>query len=51
VTGNYGAFKISCTIGDNVKAGNAKLVITTTIHQRVDYLPVLWDEIAGNHIL
>jgi hypothetical protein len=51
ITGNYGNFKISCTIGDNVKAGNAVLVITTTIHQKVSYLPVLWDEIAQNHIL
>jgi hypothetical protein len=51
VTGNYGNFKISCTIGDNVKAGNAVLVITTTIHSKVSYLPVLWDEVAGNHLL
>jgi len=50
VTGNYGAFKISCTIGDNVKAGSATLVITTTIYQSVAYLPVLWDEIEGNHL-
>jgi hypothetical protein len=51
VTGTYGNFKISCTIGDNVKAGNAMLVITTTIHQKVTYLPVLWDEVLGNHLL
>jgi hypothetical protein len=51
VTGNYGNFKLSCTIGDNVKAGNAMLVISTTIHQKVTYLPVIWDENVGNHIL
>jgi len=51
VTGAYGNFKISCTIGDNVKAGNAKLMITTTIQSAVDYLPVTWDEITGNQIL
>jgi hypothetical protein len=51
VTGAYGNFKISCVIGDNVKAGTATLVITTTIYQSVQYLPVLWDEIAGNNIL
>jgi hypothetical protein len=50
VTGGYGNFKISCTLGDNVKAGSATLVITTTIYQTVSYLPVLWDELAGNHL-
>jgi hypothetical protein len=50
VTGANGAFKISCTISDNVKAGNTVLVITTTIHDAVAYLPVLWDEISGNHL-
>ena len=51
ITGAYGNFKISCTIGDNVKAtSNAKLVITTTIHSAVDYLPVTWDEINGNDL-
>ncbi|MCK5253226.1 MAG: hypothetical protein KAQ96_09755, partial [Thermoplasmata archaeon] len=52
VTDDYGFFKISCTIGDNVRAGDGTLVITTTIHQGgVNYLPVLWDEISGNHLL
>jgi hypothetical protein len=51
VTGDYGFFKISCTIGDNVRAGEGTLVITTTIHDHVAYLPVLWDELTGNHLL
>jgi len=52
VTGDYGNFRVSGTIGDNVRAGETNLVITTTIHQgSVDYLPVLWDELVGNHLL
>jgi len=51
VTGAYGAFKVSCTIGDNVRAGDGTLVITASIHQGVFYMPVLWDETAGNHLL
>jgi hypothetical protein len=35
-----------------VRAGDGTLVITSTIHQgTVSYLPVLWDEVAGNHLL
>jgi hypothetical protein len=51
VTGEFGNFKVTCTLGDNVKAGEATLVITTTIHQTVSYLPVMWDELAGNILL
>ena len=51
VTGEFGNFKVTCTLGDNVRAGEATLVITTTIHQSVAYLPVLWDELAGNILL
>jgi hypothetical protein len=50
VTGNDGKFKVSCTVGDGVKAGLTTLVITTNIHQRVNYLPMVWDEIDGNHL-
>jgi hypothetical protein len=51
VTGDNGYFKLVCTVGDDVKAGHAKLVITTSIHnKRVAYLPVIWDEEVGNHL-
>jgi hypothetical protein len=50
VTGNAGVFKVSVTLGDHIKAGQAKLVITTSIHEDVDYLPMVWDEVAGNHL-
>ncbi len=50
VTGDNGNFKVSCTIGDNVKAGMAKLVITTAIHNKVAYYPMAWDEVSGNDL-
>jgi hypothetical protein len=49
VTGDRGAFKVSCTIGDDVTAGEAILAITTSHHQKVIYWPALWDETFGNH--
>ena len=51
ITGSYGYFKVTCTLGDNVKAGAGTLMITTTIHQAVLYLPVTWDEVSGNDLI
>jgi hypothetical protein len=50
VTGHGGAFKISCTLGDDIHAGQAKLLIVTSVHEKVDYIPVVWDDLDGNHI-
>jgi hypothetical protein len=50
VTGNEGVFKVSCTIGDNIRAGHAKLVITASIHGVAAYYPVSWDDGTGNHL-
>jgi hypothetical protein len=45
VTGQYGNFKISCTIGDNVMAGYGQIVIEVMpIHGQVVYLPTVWTE-------
>lgn len=42
-TGSYGTFKISCTIGDEVKAGQAVLKLKVTpIKGHVTYLPCVW---------
>ena len=51
VTGANGNFKLSCVVGDEVFAGTATLVITTTHYQTVTYMTVRWDEVAGNHLL
>lgn len=51
VTGDQGAFSITCIIGDDVTAGEGMLAITTTHYQKVVYGTVLWDELRGNHIL
>jgi hypothetical protein len=37
-----GMFKVSCTLGDDIRAGQATLRITATIHQDVDYIPSEW---------
>jgi hypothetical protein len=50
VTGNEGLFKVSVTLGDNVRAGQARLVITTSIHETVEYLPMVWDDASGNRL-
>jgi hypothetical protein len=50
VTGDRGAFKIVCIIGDDVGTGESILVITTNHYQKVVYFPVLWDELQGNHL-
>ncbi len=50
VTGQDGKFKVSVTLGDDVRAGMAKLVITTGIHEQVAYLPMVWDDVDGNHL-
>ena len=50
ITGPHGYFKVTCTLGDNVKAGAGTLMITTTIHHAVSYLPVTWDEVSGNDL-
>ncbi len=50
VTGQNGVFKVACVIGDNVRAGHATLVITTTVHQSLAYLPVVWNDATGNHL-
>ncbi len=49
-TGNDGLFKVSVTIGDDVRAGLARLVITTSIHEKVEYLPMVWDDASGNRL-
>lgn len=42
-TGQYGSFRISCTIGDEVKAGHAVLKLKVTpINGHVAYLPSEW---------
>jgi hypothetical protein len=38
------------TIGDGVRAGLARLVITTSIHEKVEYLPMVWDDASGNRL-
>lgn len=44
-TGQYGQFKVSCTIGDNIKAGHGQIVIEVMpIRGQVDYLPTVWTE-------
>jgi hypothetical protein len=44
-TGQYGSFVISVTLGDNVKAGHALLVIKVLpIKGHIDYLPSVWSE-------
>jgi len=48
VTGNGGNFKVSCTLGDDIRAGQATLLITTAIHEKLDYIPVVWDDVDGN---
>ncbi|UCC93180.1 MAG: hypothetical protein JSW25_00430 [Thermoplasmata archaeon] len=50
VTGNDGKFKVSCTLGDDIRAGEAVLKITTSIHEKVDYIPVTWTDLDGNLI-
>ena len=50
VTGDRGAFKVICIIGDDVMTGEGILVITTTHYQKVVYWPVLWDELNGNDL-
>ena len=49
-TGHNGMFKVSVTLGDDVRAGMAKLVITTSILGQAAYLPMVWDELDGNHL-
>ena len=49
-TSRFGAFKVTCTLGDDIRAGQAKLVITTTVHQRMAYIPMVWDDEVGNHL-
>lgn len=48
VTGAGGMFKIACVIGDEIHAGQGTLVITTTFHKNLAYLPGVWTEPAGN---
>jgi hypothetical protein len=48
VTGAQGAFKLACVIGDDVRAGQATLVITTAVHHTLAYMPVVWTDAAGN---
>jgi hypothetical protein len=44
-TGKYGVFSISVTIGDEVSAGNAILIIKVLpIKGHIDYLPSVWSE-------
>jgi len=44
-TGTYGNFKISCTLGDDIKAGLGTLVLKVSpIHGQVVYLPTTWTE-------
>ena len=44
-TGTYGNFKISCVIGDDVKAGDGTLIIQVMpIRGHVDCLPSTWTE-------
>ena len=50
VTGERGIFKVGCTIGDDVKASEVVLAITTHRCGKMVYWPVLWDEVDGNHI-
>jgi hypothetical protein len=47
VTGRGGSFKVTCTLGDDVRAGQATLIITATIHENVDYLPCSWRDDSG----
>jgi hypothetical protein len=47
VTGHRGKFKISCTLGDDIRAGEATLKITATIFEKVDYLPSIWSDDQG----
>ncbi len=44
VTGRGGSFRISCILGDDVRAGEAVLKITASIHEKVDYLPTVWSD-------
>lgn len=45
VTGQYGSFAASVTLGDDVKAGNAVLIIKVLpIKGHVNYLPSVWSE-------
>ena len=45
ITGHYGNFRISVTLGDDIKAGHALLVIKVLpIKGQVDYLPSVWSE-------
>ena len=50
VTGAYGQFKVTCTIGDDIRAGETRLVITTGIYEEVAYRPVVWDDLSGNNL-
>jgi hypothetical protein len=47
VTGHRGKFKISCTLGDDIRAGQATLKITASIFEDVDYLPSEWSDDQG----
>jgi len=46
-TGHRGMFKISCTLGDDIRAGEATLKITATIFEKVEYLPSVWSDDQG----
>lgn len=48
VTGYEGTFKVSCTLGDDIRAGQATLLIKTGILDKVDYIPVVWSDVDGN---
>ena len=48
VTGRDGVFKVSCTLGDDIRAGQALLRITATVHEKVDYVPSEWTDDSVN---
>jgi hypothetical protein len=43
-TGHQGNFKISCTLGDDIRAGEAILMVTASIFEKVDYIPSIWSD-------